>query len=1113
MRPSRNMRIGIRRYGIALILLVIPGRLCAQPPAGPGGGGQAIPSAAADTLDALADTPGLSINTAPGCCEHPTIWDFLGAKQIAQHHANSSKALHELPLIKGLSAAFTPVLQGMGLAPPPETPGPTPAPGAGGPGGAGGGADGAGAVAAKIEADKAAAEATIQNLTYLAAQDCNRYPEVVPAILQELDNPDELVRYTAITALRKQCKDFRCSTLPATRIFFRLRHSRFGKACGCCNGCECQEQVIVRLTDLLLDRDALGRPKEKSTRIREFAAEILRECVRNRGRDAKQTKQQVEPDPERGPLPDPEPAPPPPAPAARRLFPGFGASSLKPVDLSPAHRLMAVPGSSSKQIEQAIASGSPEPVVNSLRSRQGTPSAIQLTAHETSSPAQPVRQRQRRSAGSTATGSKPMSSRAAAAAAEQRQIVEEAENTLELHQSAESEQDQNAYQDAFSRRCLARLKLAMLGDQEQETLLLEDAERLCQEQSSSPQAVIAVASVCRLAELKVEQPSADVRQWLQRRARLLTYAARYFSHDTDIAANHLLTTAAQCREHDLLDAQQACLQSVVDWFPQSSAAMSARQQLADQARETALRQMPPPVPPPGFERHRDVTPDVETRDYSNTPAPPQRTTLFAQPPPAAAQLRSAPVPAAPVVRPPEVQTAANVTPEVHATANGPAEITPPSDHRAVQDPAEQRPAESTEPQTSAVAAATTTAEDPIRTADLAQELPQSSYFNSTFELAPFSAPADDWTEDDWGVTGVDSPADPHHLASQQTLHDNPFFTMQLPPPDGVDVAVTGLTPLPEPYFSTKPLTADVYDRAFKALNVNHEAMAFPEASADDLAPYNNRVAIDLASFSMYTIDNAQPGNVLRLRFRSVRGYDRPFRSEYFWARNAVRGPLLPETGLNFQDFVFYNETGSDTTSVFTEIPVRLLNPEMNANTAGPGDMVIGLKSILINDPNYRISSITRTTTPVGVSRRGLGTAFLSIEQGLLAIWRIGRSTHLHGEVKFRYPIAADPVFGGEVVRTGIGVSRVLWSDVITPPQPTERGLILTAEVLFTSFLDGLDTSPTGTILDAEGTAINQHVGLRRMWSKRFSSGIDFGFSTADDRLYNFSMITDLQWLY
>lgn len=353
--------------------------------------------------------------------------------------------------------------------------------------------------------------------------------------------------------------------------------------------------------------------------------------------------------------------------------------------------------------------------------------------------------------------------------------------------------------------------------------------------------------------------------------------------------------------------------------------------------------------------------------------------------------------------------------------------------------------------------------------------------------------------------------------------------LQAPPPPPVPAA-EGLPPLPvdaapvpattilepiEDPFGPNPLAPDIVDLAREALQANEFAYLHLQEEDDIVERYNNSVGIKIAPYSLFHIDGAQPGNVFRVGFNSVFNYHRPDRSEYFWAGTGAGGPKFQETDLNYQQIYVYNETApSDFASAFTEYPIYILDPEQNSNTAGPGDITIGMKAVLIKDENWTVTSITKTYTPVGVKRRGLGRGHLALEQGVAVQLRAGRRMFVNADLKFHYPIAADPDFGGEVLIGGIGFSRVLWTDPIAPPIGRSRALLLTGETVITSFLDGFVTEP-GALLprDAEMTSVIQNFGLRAIWTKRFSTGWSFGFPLSTSHTHDFNSMFEFQWVH
>src|SRR6516165_1489676 len=94
------------------------------------------------------------------------------------------------------------------------------------------------------------------------------------------------------------------------------------------------------------------------------------------------------------------------------------------------------------------------------------------------------------------------------------------------------------------------------------------------------------------------------------------------------------------------------------------------------------------------------------------------------------------------------------------------------------------------------------------------------------------------------------------------------------------------------------------------------------------------------------IDNAIPATLFRLRYDDAFNDRRPTRAEFFYPKAAPSGPGLPvpEPRVDYQDISAYLElAASDRLSGFVNLPVRFLNPEVNANHAGFSDLDAGFK--------------------------------------------------------------------------------------------------------------------------------------------------------------------------
>ncbi|MBI3466013.1 MAG: hypothetical protein HY000_23615 [Planctomycetes bacterium] len=222
----------------------------------------------------------------------------------------------------------------------------------------------------------------------------------------------------------------------------------------------------------------------------------------------------------------------------------------------------------------------------------------------------------------------------------------------------------------------------------------------------------------------------------------------------------------------------------------------------------------------------------------------------------------------------------------------------------------------------------------------------------------------------------------------------------------------------------------------------------------------------------------------QVRFRFDAGYDNdtPDRAEFFYAKcgcfgpgSGAEGPPKPETSVDYQDIRLYAENAfNDRFSVFGELPIRFLNPVMNNNTAGLGDMNAGVKYALIASPTRYFTFQFRTYIPTGDSDRGLGTNHVSVEPGLLLWQRYGR-VRLEGELAHWISVDGSD-FAGNVLRYGGGIGYDLFADYRNNTRLTPI-----MEWVGWTVLDGgkLDLGQQGGVADASGeTIVNFKLGAR-----------------------------------
>lgn len=228
------------------------------------------------------------------------------------------------------------------------------------------------------------------------------------------------------------------------------------------------------------------------------------------------------------------------------------------------------------------------------------------------------------------------------------------------------------------------------------------------------------------------------------------------------------------------------------------------------------------------------------------------------------------------------------------------------------------------------------------------------------------------------------------------------------------------------------------------------------------------------------VDGAIIWSQIRTRFDAGFGANVPDRAEFFYAKYGIfgqgaNGPIVPDTDVDFQDISLYMENAfSDRFSLFAELPIRFLDPDVNANTAGLGDMNAGFKFAMIAERDTYFTFQFRTYIPTGDSDRGLGTNHASVEPGLLLFRRSGR---LRWESELKHWISTGGSdFAGNVLRYGTGLGYDLFSD-----RCSNTRLTPIAEFVGWTVLDGgkIDFTRQDLIGDADGdTIVNLKLGTR-----------------------------------
>ncbi|MDX1925740.1 MAG: hypothetical protein SFV81_04440 [Pirellulaceae bacterium] len=265
------------------------------------------------------------------------------------------------------------------------------------------------------------------------------------------------------------------------------------------------------------------------------------------------------------------------------------------------------------------------------------------------------------------------------------------------------------------------------------------------------------------------------------------------------------------------------------------------------------------------------------------------------------------------------------------------------------------------------------------------------------------------------------------------------------------------------------------------------------------------------AFSLFDIDPAQPFNNFRVRTVVGNRMRLPDRAEYFWAKaGSPKGPPLGESVLNYQEARLRMELGSKKFSTAFEVPFRSVDPQFNDNHAGLGDLQLITKTVLLDGEQWMLTQYFGTHFATGHAAAGLGTGHFGLEPGLLFRNEFHESTWMHGELKFWFPLGADPQHGGQVLKLATGLSHV-WAET------DQTAWIPSLELTSFSVLNGLATDAFGTIRPIDqDTIFNLTPGLHYAVDKNgdfglFEIGSSIALAVSDERFTDSTWNFDLRW--
>lgn len=262
----------------------------------------------------------------------------------------------------------------------------------------------------------------------------------------------------------------------------------------------------------------------------------------------------------------------------------------------------------------------------------------------------------------------------------------------------------------------------------------------------------------------------------------------------------------------------------------------------------------------------------------------------------------------------------------------------------------------------------------------------------------------------------------------------------VPPAGGRVVPGTPYNPCPTPYNPCPPITTQPVP-GMPPATTPPPGMAEPPAqpTAQPLPPAPDFGALTggagvgpTVGLNGY-IENAAPTTMVRLRFDAGYGNNRPDRGELFYAKcgcfrpqQGANGPPLPERNIDYQELTESVEYAfTRRFSAFLNIPQRFLNPDINRNTAGIGDISFGGKYAFVYNECRILSFMLRLQAPAGSTSQGLGTGNWWIEPGLLYLEQVSQKMQVFGEFRYQIPLDRRSDFTGSVLRYGLGTSYVV----------------------------------------------------------------------------------------
>jgi hypothetical protein len=279
------------------------------------------------------------------------------------------------------------------------------------------------------------------------------------------------------------------------------------------------------------------------------------------------------------------------------------------------------------------------------------------------------------------------------------------------------------------------------------------------------------------------------------------------------------------------------------------------------------------------------------------------------------------------------------------------------------------------------------------------------------------------------------------------------------------------------------------------------------------APAQGTTGPTVADNTVGYIDNAIPGNVFRLRYDTAYDFTRASRAEFFYAAAGPgrRGLPLVEQRIDYQEVSAYGEhLLLPRLSLFILKPLRLLNPEVNSDHSGLGDLQAGCKYAFWQDEATTVTFQFRTYIPTGNVQQGLGTGHVSLEPGFLFFHNLTGRLALAGEFEYWIPVGGTD-FAGDILIYGAGLQYNVYRSEKTYLTPV-------AECIGWTVLSGKESVvfPSGAALvrsAAGDTILNGKLGCRVGLGTHADMYMGYGQALTGERWYRDIFRAELRVFY